>query len=154
MALTVGIAALNSLKSLYDLVEEVRNSNDPERLRAAASQMVDLALTARGQTAALQDERNAAVIELAALKAMIEQSDRFDEKAKDYTRERAETGATVYREKNSAGPQGQSPYFCPKCFSDKCVSIMNPAAGVNTYPHKIAYTCGRCATTTELPKLR
>lgn len=116
MILTDGIAALSSLKSIYEIARDVRNSNDPDKLRTAAAQMFDLALAAREQTAVLQEERNAALIELAALKTEIEQSQTFDKRAENYAREVTYTGATVYREKEAPGTQGKSPYFCPNCY--------------------------------------
>jgi hypothetical protein len=152
MTVTGGIAALSSLKSLYDLVEEIRRSNDPERLRAAASQMLDLVLSARAQTAALQEERNSAVIELTTLKAEIEQASRFDDEAKNYTRELTPTGAFVYREKGSSGAQGPSPYYCPHCFLNKRISILNPAS-LSTLDPVIAHRCRACDAVTQLPRL-
>jgi hypothetical protein len=115
--------------------------------------MFDLALAAREQTAALQEERNAAMTELTALKAKIEKSDRFDKEAENYTRELTYTGATIYREKGSPGPQGKSPYFCPTCFSNKQLSILNPAKGENTRLGDCNHTCAICKTTMPLAVL-
>jgi hypothetical protein len=153
MAIAEGLAALNSIRSLYEIAKEVRNSNDTEKLRAAAAQMFDLALAAREQTAALHESKIAAMAELAALKAEIEKAKRFDQEAEYYTRERTETGATVYREKDAAGPQGQSPYFCPTCFGDKKLSILNPAKGQNTRLAQCDHACATCKTTMPLAVL-
>ncbi|HEY4112745.1 MAG TPA: hypothetical protein VGM17_01680 [Rhizomicrobium sp.] len=151
--LAEGVTALTSLRSLYEIAREVRNSNDPEKLRAAAGQMFDLAFAAREQFAALQEGRNAATTELNALKTEIERAKGFDEQARDYVRERTITGATVYREKDSSGPQGDSPYYCPRCFSDKRLAIMNPAKGANTSLDAFTHTCSNCSSATELPRL-
>jgi hypothetical protein len=153
MAIAEGIAALKSLRSLYEIAKDVRDSSDPEKLRAAAAQMFDLALAAREQTAALQDERNAAVEELAALKTEIEKAKHFDEQAENYTRELTHTGATVYREKDAGGADGQSPYYCPHCFSEKRVSMLNPAKdGARSF--EAIYACAVCKTTMPLYRLR
>jgi hypothetical protein len=101
-----GVAALNSLRSLYEIAKSARNSNDPEKLRADAALMFDLAFAAREQTAALQEERNAAVIELAALKAEIEKAKRFDEQAVNYARVRTSSGTTIYGERDSDRSEG------------------------------------------------
>ena len=154
MVLTEGIAALSSLRSLYEIARDVRNSNDPERLRTAAAQMFDLALAAREQTAALQEERNLAVTELATLKGEVEDTKRFDDEAENYARERTPTGATVYREKNAAGPQGQSPYYCPNCFGNKQLSILNPGPQENTRMGTCAYICPSCKIGMPLYVLR
>jgi len=114
--------------------------------------MFDLALAAREQTAALQEERNAAMVELAALKTEIEQSKQFDADKENYVRERNWTGATVYREKDSAGPQGQSPYYCPSCFAKKQISILNPVKSTATA--STDYGCAVCKAVTPLLKLR
>lgn len=153
MSFTAGLSALGSLKSLYDLAREMRDSNDPDKLRIAAAQMFDLSLAAREQTAALQEERNAAVIELAALKAEIKQANHFDEKAENYTREITNTGATVYREKAAAGDESQSPYFCPNCFANKRLSILNPAPN-SDQSWRCNYICPDCDAATILPVLR
>lgn len=115
--------------------------------------MFDLAFAAREQTALLQEERNTAVIELATLKAEVEKAQHFDDEAKNYTRERTYTGATVYREKDAAGPQGQSPYYCPNCFAHKQVSILNPGAGEQTQRGVCNYTCPICSATMPLNPL-
>lgn len=154
MVVAEGIAALNSIKPLYELAQKMRSANDPEQLRAAAAQMFDLALAAREQTAALQEERNSAVIELASLKAEVEKAQGFDKSAENYARERTHTGATVYREKDSAGHQGASPYYCPNCFAQKQLSILNPAKGENTRLGQCDYTCAICKLTTPLNVLR
>jgi len=153
MAITEGIAALSSLKSLYEIARDVRNASDPEKLRAAAAQMFDLALAAREQTAALQEERNAAVTELAALKAEIKNAEHFDEQAENYARELTHTGATIYREKDAGGVEGQSPYYCPHCFSQKRVSMLNPIReGDRGY--EAIYGCSVCNTAMPLYRLR
>jgi hypothetical protein len=152
MALTEGLAALTSLKSLYEIAREVRDSTDVEKVRNAAAQMFDLALAAREQTALLQEERNAAVIELAALKAEIEKSNRFDDECKGYTRELNISGATVYREKESSGSQGKSPYYCPNCFAHKRISMLNPASSID-HAGELMYGCGVCKITVPLQKL-
>jgi hypothetical protein len=154
VTLTAGLSALNSVNSLYEMVRDIRDSNDPEKLRASAGQMFELAFAAREQVAILQEERNAAVIELAALEAEVEKMKRFDQQVENYTRERTHSGATIYRENGSAGPEGHSPYFCPHCFSNKELQIMNPAAGANTMIHTFEHKCPRCKTMIPLPKLR
>ncbi|MBV8800076.1 MAG: hypothetical protein JO208_09745 [Alphaproteobacteria bacterium] len=153
MAITTGIAALATMKPLYDLGQQIRAANSVEKLRVHAEEALEHAINARAQTALLQDERNAAVIELAALKAEIEKAKRFDDEAENYTREGTVTGATVYREKDSAGPQGRSPYYCPNRFRDRELRIMNPARGANTRLAVFEYACTRCNMTTELPRL-
>lgn len=153
MAIAEGLAAISSLKPLYDLAREMRDASDPEKLRVAASQMFDLALAAREQVALLQEQRNAAVIELTALKAEIEKADAFDKKTENYTRERTHSGATVYREKESSGPEGESPYYCPNCFGHKKLSILNPTGGKGEYRSDLVYGCAICKTAMPLPKL-
>lgn len=150
-AIAEGVAALNSLRSLYEIAKSARNSNDPEKIRADAAQMFDLAFAAREQTAALQEERNAAMLELAALKAEVEKAKRFDEQRENYAREITHTGTTVYREKNSAGAQGQSPYYCPHCFGNKQLSILNPFSP--SIQREMVHTCPICGMKTLLPKL-
>jgi hypothetical protein len=145
-----GTLALTSLRSLYDISKDIRNSSDPEKLKIAAGQMFELAIAAREQVAALQEERNAAVTELTALKAEIEKADRFDEKAEAYTRERNGSGAVIYREKDAGGPQGQSPYFCPNCFGNKKLSMLNPAKGANTRLGVYDFACGACGNVMPL----
>lgn len=154
MALVTGLAAINSLKSLFEIARDVRDSQDPDKLRAAAAQMFDLALAAREQTAILQEDRNAAVAELTSLKADVEKSNQFDDEAKNYTRERTHTGATVYREKDSGGPEGASPYYCPNCFTHKQISILNPTTPQNIGIGVSMYSCPVCAVSMPLPRLR
>lgn len=154
MNLTAGLAGLNTLKSLYEMAQKAIDSNDPEKLREAAGQMLEAAISARAQAALLQDERNAAVMELATLKAEIEKAQHFDDEAKNYTRERTHTGATVYREKDAPGQEGQSPYFCPNCFAHKQISMLNPAPRSNTMMGVCDYICAVCNTAMPLHPLR
>jgi hypothetical protein len=150
MALTSGLQALATLKPLYDLGREISDANNVEKLRFLAGQALEQAINARAQTALLQDERNTAVIELATLKAKIEEADRFEGKRENYARERTHTGATVYREKGSTGPQAESPYYCPNCFEHKRISILNPAVD---YPADQRHLCPECHLIVPLPRL-
>jgi predicted RNA-binding Zn-ribbon protein involved in translation (DUF1610 family) len=146
MAIAEGVAALTSLRSLYEVARDVRNSTDPEKLRAAAAQMFELAISAREQTAALQEARNAAMAELAALKAIIEKAENFDEKAKGYTREFNASGAFIYREKGVAEAEGYAPYFCPNCFDHKDLSMLQPKeAPSGTFTTQL-FGCPKCGT--------
>lgn len=154
MALAEGVAVFNSLRSLYEIASSVRNSNDPEKLRIAAGQMFDLALAAREQTSVLQDERNAAVAELASLKAEIKQAQKFEEESKDYTRECNQTGAFIYRQKGSAGAEGQSPYFCPNCFSNGKLKMLNPTPGAEIQMWKCTFGCPECKVIIPLSTIR
>jgi hypothetical protein len=154
MVIGEGVAALKSLRSLYEIAKEVRDSNDPDKLRAAAGQMFDLAFAAREQAATLQEERNEAVEELAALKANIEAAKRFDEKAVGYVRERNRTGGFVYREKGPPEGKDHSPYFCPNCFENKKFSMLNPAAGSNHMLPSITFVCPNCKMQTQLAPIR
>lgn len=153
MTIAEGVAALTSVRSIYEIARDVRNSSDPEKIRIAAAQMFDLALAAREQTAALQEERNAAMTELAALKTKIEKTERFDKEAENYTLVRNPTGATVYREKDSTGAQGKSPYYCPNCFSNKKLVILNPVDTNDHFPKCIHY-CPACKASIPLYRLR
>jgi hypothetical protein len=152
MVVAEGIAALSSLRSLYEIARDVRNSNDPERLRAAAGQMFDLAFAAREQVAALQEERNAALIKLASLETEIEKAKRFDDHAENYARELTTTGAFVYREKESPESQGPSPYYCPHCFSNKRLSMLNPSSAT-PWEEVQAHRCPACNAMMQLQKL-
>jgi hypothetical protein len=154
MVIATGLQALATMKPLYDLGQQIRAANSVEKLRVHAEEALEHAVNARAQTALLQDQRNAAVLELATLKAEIEKAKRFDDHAENYTRERMHSGATVYREKDAGGREGQSPYFCPHCFGNKELQVMNPAAGANTNIHTFPYSCPKCRATTPLPKLR
>jgi hypothetical protein len=155
MPISEGIAALTSLKSLYELAREMRSANDPEKLRAAAAQMFDLALAAREQTAALQEERNAMMVELATLKAEIEKTKAFDTHAENYCRETTPSGATVYRESQAGRVKADSPYFCPNCFANKRVAIMNPGRDQKGHVyHTPVFDCSYCNHSTTLPRLR
>lgn len=145
MVVAEGLAALRSLKSIYDIAKDVRESHDPEKLRAAAAQMFDLALAAREQTAALQEERNTAVTELAALKAEIEKHEAFDRKAADMVmRQDPHSHAFVYRQKPAAGEQSKPPNYCPHCFENKKLSILQPAKDANHRLGVFNHECPGC----------
>jgi len=154
MTVLTGLAALTSMKPLVDLGLEIRDATNVEKLRALADEALQHAINARAQTALLQDERNAAVLNLAALEAEIEKAKAFDAEAKNYGREITRNGATVYREKDAGGIKASSPYFCPNCFSNKRISVMNPSAQANISSHTIAHDCSACSHSTQLPRLR
>ena len=82
--------------------------------------------------------------ELAALEAKIEKAQRFDEEAKDYTRQRNSTGAFVYREKPIPESDAPSPHFCANCFGQKKLSVLQPEKGENTAYHTVNYGCPVC----------
>ena len=152
MVIATGLQALATLKPLYELGREISDATNTEKLRALAGEALEHAINARAQTALLQDERNSAVTELAALKREIENAKRFDDRAENYTRERNDTGATVYREKDSGGREGKSPYFCPHCFANKKISMMNPAGEPSGW--RVPFLCPSCKTVIPLHGLR
>jgi len=122
MPIAEGLAALNSIKSLYEMIRDVRDSNDPERLRAAAAQMFDLALAAREQTAALQEERNAAMLELATLKTWETEKQRYEMKA-------PHMGATVYAPKLEMRGSDPPYWICANCYTQGMKRILYVASG-------------------------
>lgn len=156
MAIVTGLQALATMKPLYELGRQIADANSVDKLRALAGEALEHAINARAQTALLQDERNAAVIERDALKTTIEDTRRFDEQAENYVRERdRDTGATIFREKGSTGgPKGESPYYCPNCFAHKKVSILNPAPAKDNHGWRVTFACAVCKMATDLHKLQ
>jgi len=144
VALATGVAALQSVRSLYDIIKEVRDSSDPDKLRIAASQMFDLAIAAREHVAALEEIKNTAVAELAALKCEIEDRDRFDEEAKNYFREKNPSATFVFREKPSPDNQGDSTYYCPHCFRHRKISMMHPKTDTDVGRTDATFACPEC----------
>jgi hypothetical protein len=149
-AMATGAAALTSLRSLYEIAKDIRNANDADKLRMAAAQMFDLALAAREQVAILEEERNSAVVELAALKASVENAKAFDEEIKNYTRQRNYTGAFVYREKPIPGSDAPSPHYCANCFGKKKLSVLQPEKGSHAHLTVQIYACPECDTVMPL----
>jgi hypothetical protein len=147
IATAAGTLALTSLRSLYDIAKDIRNSNDPEKLRIAAGQMFDLAIAAREQVAALQDERNAAVADLTALKTEVEKMQTFEAEAQNYERIRTDRGTFVYCEKGAPEPKSEAPKFCVQCFLNKKFSILQPNGESRIMDQQLR--CGTCKA--EIP---
>lgn len=147
MVLTAtAFAALNSLKSLYEIVRDVRDTNDPEKLRLAAAQMLELVLTARGEFALVQEDNLALKSEIQTLRGEIKKVAEFDAAAQSYKRIRIGGGSFVYVEVAEAETdQGQIPYTCPTCFGDKVITIMQPTRNGS----RGEYTCPKCGTEVE-----
>jgi len=141
MVIAEGVAALASLKSLYEIARDVRNSNDPEKLRVAASQMFDLALAAREQTAVLQEERNAAMNEITELKVELRGYKAWDVEKRRYELKTIEPGMFAYMLK--AGERGTEPphWLCPNCFEEERKSLFQKPQAMY-----INVKCPRCKT--------
>lgn len=145
LTVATGTAALTSLKSIYEIAKDIRNSDDPEKLRVAAGHMFDLALAAREQVAALQDERNAAVADLTNLKTEVEKAKAFDAQTENYARVRNGKGAFMYMEKATANPESAAPKFCAQCFLNRRLSILQPNGQPSIHLQKL--NCGTCNVT-------
>jgi hypothetical protein len=118
-----GIAAgAGALKSIYDLISDLRKANDPATLKAGINEMSDRIFV-------LYENNFRLITENEALKAELNNIVTFEEQKKQYTRTQAPGGAFVYVENEPSEPNAPAPYFCPKCFTDKALSMLQPASG-------------------------
>jgi rubrerythrin len=144
-----GLAALKSVKSIYDIAKEVRNSGDPEKLRVAAAQMFDLALSAREQTAALQEERNDALVANANLKQELSRMKSWEAEEGRYQLRAIYEGSFAYALKTEAN-NGEPPHWlCPTCFQQRKKSVMQRGdyGGMAGYYY---WNCPVCKTTMQV----
>ena len=143
MVIAEGVSALKSIKSLYDIAKEVRDSSDPEKLRAAAAQMFDLALAAREQTAALQDERNDALVAVTGLTEEVARLKAWDAEKRRYQMKVPVVGAVVYTLKPECR-DGEPPHWlCANCFTRGTKSFLNVGGSVARDRY---WDCPNCET--------
>jgi hypothetical protein len=117
-----GIAAgAGALKSIYDLISDLRKTNDPATLKAGINEM-------SGRISTLFEDNIRLMAENQTLKAKLDSIIAFEEQKKQYTRTQTPGGAFLYVENELCEPNTPAPYFCPKCFTDKALSMLQPAA--------------------------
>ena len=137
-------AATNTLRTLYDFIRQVRNSNDPTKLKEAVDVAFERLLTAREQVAALQDERASALDQINALQKQLDARIDFEKQEANYDLRRFYPGTFAYLQKGVGSSDENSPRYCQPCFVDKKLSILQPAGpqrGSNT-----PYFCPKCKT--------
>ena len=145
MPITAGLSALTTVKSLYEIIRDAREKDDPTKLRTAFDQMLDVALAAREQVFLLSEERNAAVQGLAEAEQEIKRMTSFDESADDYIAEQRYPGTTVYIRKGSEPVEGRLQAFCAHCIGKKRLSILQ--ATTKTVARNREHLCPECKTT-------
>lgn len=130
MVLSEAASVVSTLKGAADIVERFRSDNR-EDLRAAASQLAEMLITARmaalqliEEKALLLDERAALNNRIQALEGELGRHVDFGEHSQKYERVQTRTGQFVYREKHPPGSYAGAPNFCPKCFLEKKASIL------------------------------
>jgi hypothetical protein len=137
-------AATGTLRSLYDFIRQVRNSNDPAKLRDAIDVAFERLLTAREQVAALQDERAAALDQINALQKQLDARIDFEKHEGNYELRRFHPGTFTYLQKGLSDGDQNAPRYCQPCFVDKKLSMLQP-----TGPQKgsnALYFCPKCKT--------
>ena len=143
--IAAGVAVFNTLKSLADIVRNVRETNDPDKLRNAASQMADMVLAAQKQAALFQQEYLAVAAKALALEKEVERLHAFNEKSEDYEKQpRGPFGTLVYVRKDSASPQADPETFCIHCFDNKKLSTLQPTA--KEVGRERMFLCPQCKT--------
>ena len=127
MVLPEAVAGISALKTTYDLVKDLRKSNDPATLRAGIEELNDRLLATQEKALRLSEEREALRAELDAIKAEATKRVAFEDKAKNYIPHRTETRATVYIEKQPTDGNATPTYFCPHCYTNEKFAMLQPA---------------------------
>ena len=136
MAITEAAAVVTTLKGAADLVDKLRGTDNREELRAGVASLADMLLGAR--TAALKlvedralliDERSALKDRINALESELALAVDFGENSEKYERFRTSSNKFVFREKNPPGGTAGNPFFCPQCFMNKHISILQARHG-------------------------
>jgi regulator of replication initiation timing len=130
------------LKSAYELVRDLRKSNDPAVLKAGVEELTDRLLAAREDALRIVEELEILKEENARLKAQLAKADDFAETAKKYVRRQTGAGGFVYVETELQNEQ--SPNYCANCFDSKKLSILQP-----TVVHRVV-RCPACEATTKV----
>ena len=135
------LAAFGTLKAAYELVRDLRKSNDPAVLKAGIEELTDRLLSAREDALRFVEELEILREENTTLKTQLTKSENFSKLAENF--ERAETGfrGHVYREKNPSG--GASPDYCAHCFDNNRLSILQP------FENRV-FKCPECKSTTKI----
>jgi rubrerythrin len=142
MVISEGVAALKSLKSLYEIARDVRNSTDPEKLRIAAAQMFDLAMAAREQTAALEEQRNEAMANLARLESEIRTFKSWEVEKLRYELKSVWHGAMVYALKTDKRNGEPAHWLCANCYTQGKKSFLN---SIGTMGGVNIWVCPNCS---------
>jgi len=136
------VGAFGTLKSAYELVQELRKSNDPKTLKAGIEQLSDRLLSARAEGFKALEDYKVAVDRADAAEAKLRAAVTFDEQAKNYVRHRCYPGVFVYREKTPAAGEAAPPNYCAHCFGEKKLEILQVTGSIALANKE--HTCPRC----------
>jgi hypothetical protein len=137
------LGAFGALKSAYELVRDLRKSNDPVALKAGIEELTDRLLAAREDAFRFIEQLETLKEENATLRAQLSKADDFSGIAEKYVRRQTGPGGYVYVEKEP--PEGtRSPDFCAHCFDKKKLAILQPTVVSRVF------RCPECQGTTKI----
>lgn len=143
-----GAAAFGVLKSAYELVRDLRKSNDPAQLKAGLEELTDRLLAAREDAFKTAEEFDKLVAENKHLRAELERQAAWITETDRYNLCEITPGAFAYLLKDGEVKGGPNPLLCATCFDHGKKSIMQR--------RDAAYTaCPNCQTVIqEVPDKR
>ncbi len=139
------IGGFEALKTAYDLVQDLRKSNDARTLKAGIEELADRLLSARAESLKTFEDYRMADDRANAAEAKLKAALAFNEIEGNYVLRRLYPGAFVYREGTIREADLDPPNYCASCFARKELSIFQPVRGYGGSP-VIGHICPTCKT--------
>ena len=140
--ITTGAAALGALKSLSEVVQQVRDANDIEKVREYASGMVDRVLAAQQAISSVLEENRELADRNRELEQELFNAAEFDKHAHEFEMQRRHPGAFVYVRNRFEPDMRFAAAYCAHCFGEKHLAIFNPTG--RTHQREREHVCPRC----------
>jgi hypothetical protein len=133
---------LGALKTVYDLVHDLRKSNDVNMLKAGIEELSDRLLASKANEFKMSEEYKAALERAETAEEKLKTLLDFEVDEEKYILRRLYPGAFVYREKQVREGEQNPPNYCANCFGRKQISILQPIEGFGG--PLITHVCPMC----------
>lgn len=111
-----GAATFGVLKSAYELVRDLRKSNDPAVLKAGLEEVTDRLLAAREDALKVGESYDALVAENKRLQKELEKQQAWDDEAKRYELREITPRSFAYVLKSNPEENQSQHLICPTCY--------------------------------------
>lgn len=143
-------AAMSAIKETTALAKVISNAKTQAEINSAVSDMVSKLMSVQRECMSLIELARFYQEEAVTLKAKIAEFEDFKSQTEGYVLNQLDSGTFVYSKNESVNGMQIAVHLCPKCFTQKIVSILQPTGEVGYNSNNSCYfeqcKCFHCAS--------